>query len=410
MKKIIALLLICALMLPCVACAFASSANELSEGYERSTSESGKITDGFISATADFSFRMFKDLLTENDKNDLVSPLSAIICLAMIANGADGNTKAQMKSALGMNTDELNKALYAYTSSLFTSDECKLNIADSIWFRDDGTLKVNEDFLQTNADWFNAQIFASPFDNSAVNDINNWCKKHTDGMIDKIIDEIDGDTVMYLINALSFDAKWATQYESDAVIDRVFNNYDKTTHKIKMLSSEEYYWLSADGVSGFSKDYKGNKYSFVALLPDEGTDIYDFINTLNGTNWLELWNNRQQENVDVTMPEFTYDAEMDMKDFLVKAGMTDMFNGDLADFSKLGRSAIGNIYCSEVKQKTFIQVDRNGTKAAAITWGTMNDECDFESIHSVILDRPFVYAIVDNATGLPLFIGSVSNL
>ena len=108
------------------------------------------------------------------------------------------------------------------------------------------------------------------------------------------------------------------------------------------------------------------------------------------------------------MPEFTYSVSMKLNDTLKTMGMTDMF-GDNADFSKLGYSERGNIYCSEVCQKVFIQVDRNGTKAAAITWGGMNDKVAIEA-RSVILDRPFVYAIVDNATGLPIFIGAVTAL
>ncbi len=411
MKKIIALLLICSLLLPCVSCAIKSSASELSAGYERKTTESGEITEEFKKAMADFSLKMLKGLLTKDEKNDLVSPLSAIICLAMIANGADGNTKAQTEAALGIDVDSLNKALYTYTSSLYSSGECRINIADSIWFRDDGTLNVNEDFLQTNADWFDAQVFASPFDNSTVNDINHWCDKHTDGMIKKMIDKIDDDTLMYLINALSFDAKWEKQYESDQVVERKFNNYDGTSKKIEMLTSSESCYISSDGVIGFAKNYKGNAYSFVALLPDEGADIYDYIDSLDGSLWLDLWNGKQSCAVDVTMPEFTYDTEMNMNDLLKNMGMTDMFDSALADFSKIGKSALGNIFCSEVCQKTFIQVDRNGTKAAAITWGAMKPESDEPiSKNIVILDRPFVYAIVDNATGLPVFIGAVTNL
>ena len=161
-------------------------------------------------------------------------------------------------------------------------------------------------------------------------------------------------------------------------------------------------------MKGFAKDYSGGKYSIVALLPDEGKDIYEYIATLDGTAWTSLWNSRRSENVSVKMPEFTYSSHMKLKEVLMTMGMTDMFSAS-ADFSKMGRSDIGNIYCSTVEQKVFIQVDRNGTKAAAISWGGMENSFA-PLLNEIVLDRPFVYAIVDNNTGLPLFIGAVSTL
>lgn len=402
------LLLAGILLLSGTSCAMQISAEELSKDYERKATEIGEVSEAFKTAMADFSMSLFKGLLTRDDENDLVSPLSAVICLAMIANGADGETKAQMEAAFGMDVDTLNRSLYAYTASLYRAKDCKLNLADSIWFRDEeNRLHVNESFLQANADWYDAQVYAAPFDQSTLKDINTWCRQHTDGMIEKMIDTIDENTVMYLINALTFDAKWATRYEKKDVGDGRFTNYDGTQKTVQMLSSEEHTYFSAGNVKGFAKNYAGDRYSIVALLPDEGTDIYDYIGTLDGAGWMNLWNSRESASVKVKMPEFTYSASMKLKDTLKAMGMTDMFDGS-ADFSKLGYSEHGNLYCSEVCQKVYIQVDRNGTKAAAVTWGAM-DGGAIET-NSVILDRPFVYAIVDNATGLPIFIGAVTVL
>jgi len=408
--SILCIILAGVLLLSSASCGLRVSAAELSKGYERTATETGEITEAFKTAMADFSMSLFKGLVTKDGENDLISPLSAVICLAMIANGADGETKAQMETAFGMDVETLNKSLYAYTSSLYRADDCKLNLADSIWFRDEeNRLHVNEEFLQTNADWYDAQIYSAPFDDSTLKDINHWCKKCTDGMIEKMIDSIDAGTVMYLVNALTFDAKWADKYEKKDVNEAQFTNYDGSKNTVQMLSSEESVYLSADGVKGFAKNYAGNKYSIVGLLPDEETDIYDYIDSLTGEAWMNLWNGRLTASVSVQMPEFSYSASMELNDTLKAMGMTDMFDGE-ADFSKLGYSENGNIYCSEVCQQTFIQVDRNGTKAAAITWGGMKDEACVEELYSVILDRPFIYAIVDNATGLPLFVGAVTAL
>ncbi len=420
MKKWICLLLIVSWLFCAASCTlpFDSpftlrvSADELSDGYERKATDVGELDDDFRLAMANFSLSLFGKTLTKDEENDLCSPLSAILCLAMIANGADGDTKTQMESAFGMDLDTLNRALYAYTSSLYSADDCKVNIADSIWFRDgNGDLTVNPDFLQTNADWYDAEVYAAPFDSSTVKDINNWCKKETDGMIDKIIDDIGESTVMYLINALCFDAKWAKEYEKSDIHDYTFHNYDGTQTTVDMLYSEEHIYFSAEGVSGFAKNYKGGKYRFVGLLPDENVDVYDYMASLDGQAFLDLLDGGERATVYVKMPEFTYETSMNLNAALKAMGINDMFSASDADFSKLGSVKDGNIFCSEVDQKTFIEVSRNGTKAAAVTWGKMEATCAGpDEILYVTLDRPFVYAIVDTETNLPLFIGAVTTL
>lgn len=408
--QVICLTLAGILLLSCTSCGLSVSAAELSKDYHRKATETGEVTDEFKRKVADFSFALFQGIVTKDDSNDLISPLSAILCLAMLANGADNQTKTQMEAALGMDVERLNRSLYAYTSSLYHADDCKLSLADSIWFRDEKNwLHINEEFLQTNADWYDAQIYAAPFDDTTLKDINAWCKHYTDGMIEKMIERIDTETVMYLINALTFDAKWAEKYEESDVAEGRFTNYNGSQETVQMLSSQEDTYLTAQGVRGFAKNYTGDQYSLVALLPDEGIDLYDYIQTLDGASWMSLWNSRKTADVTVKMPEFTYSSNMKLNDTLKAMGMTDMF-AENADFSKLGYSEIDNIHCSEVCQKAFIQVDRNGTKAAAITWGGMaNCGIDIET-RIVILDRPFVYLIVDNTTGLPLFIGAVTAL
>lgn len=400
------------LTLGATSCAASVQASELSGGYVRNGEAEGALSEDFSAVMANFSFELFHRTLTEDGGNDLISPLSALLCLALVANGADGETLAQIEQTLGMDVDTLNKSLYAYTASLSDSEDCKMQTANSIWFRDDESLKVKEDFLQTNADWYGAQVYQAPFDDSTVKDINGWVKKYTDGMIDSIINEIDPSTVMYLINALVFDAKWQTEYEKDDIRDGTFYNADGSRTTVDMMYSEESTYLDGDGFTGFAKKYKGGAYSFVGLLPDENLDVYTLAASLDGEAWTAMWSSRKSATVDVGIPGFTYDVNTELTEVLADMGMTDMFSGAAADFSRLGESAQGNIYCSSVQQKTFIDVSRNGTKAAAVTVVKMNAECAIEpfEFYRVILDRPFVYAIVDNATGLPVFLGAVSHL
>ena len=393
----------------CTSCALRTSAAELSEGYSRKATEQGTVDDAFITALSNFSLSLFRESVKKDASNDLISPLSATLCLAMLANGANGNTKTQMENVLGMNTDALNKSLYSYVSKLYTSDSCKVNLANSIWFRNTYQDQISKNFLQTNADWYNAQIYSTPFDNTTVKDINNWVKHYSDGMIDSILDKISPSTVMYLINALTFDAKWETKYEKDQIRENLFTNYDKSQTTTEMMYSEESIYLSGEGVQGFAKNYAGGQYSFVALLPEENKDIYDYAASLDGKAWRSLWKNKENTAVQVAIPEFRYDRQRSLIDVLQNLGITDMFDETLADFSALAPKDF--LYCSEINQKVFIEVDRNGTKAAAITWGVMlNKSADVAEEKVVHLDRPFLYAIADNHTGVPLFLGIVTAL
>lgn len=408
------ILLAASMLIVSTGCQTAAAADELSAGYTRNITGNASVDEDFTENAADFAFSFFRETLKEEGDNRLVSPLSAMLCLALVANGADGNTLAEMEEVFGMDVDTLNKSLYAYTNGLYRGENCKVTYANSIWFRDADYLSVHEEFLQTNANWYAAQVYKSPFDASTVRDVNNWVKEHTDGMIDSILYDPPSEyTIMYLINTLVFDAKWQVKYEKDDIRDRTFTNADGSTVTVDMMYSDEYGYLSGDGFGGFSKNYEGNGYSFVGLLPDdENADIFAFAASLTGEGWLEMWNGRRGAPVTVGIPEFSYDAYIPLNKTLQTMGMKEMFMPEDADFSKLGHSERGNIYCSSVEQKTFIDVSRNGTKAAAVTWATMDECASAEPIehYTVILDRPFVYAIVDNATGLPLFVGVVSGL
>ncbi len=395
-------------------CTVSVKASELSADYTRTATEEGEVTDAFVAAMADFSLALTNTTLSREkaDKaNHLISPLSAMICLSMLANGAEGETLAQMEAVLGMSVADLNTCLYAYTKGLYVGEGCKVSLADSIWYREGGNFTVREEFLQTCADWYEAQQYAAPFDEQTRRDINNWAKQYTDGMIDRILeDPIPVETVMYVVNALVFDAKWQEEYEKHQITERTFTSLDGTEASVEMLHSDESTYLTAEGGQGFAKPYKGRAYSFVGLLPDEGVNVYDFAATLTGEAWVAMWQGRETAAVQVRIPEFSYDSFMELTPVLEEMGMVDLFDDKKADLSGIGTTTLLNLYCSGVYQKTYIEVNRNGTKAAAITWAT-NDEAAMPiEPKYVYLDRPFVYAIVDNATGLPLFVGVVSEL
>ena len=411
---LLSILLVCSIVLNLTGCATKVQAADLMEGVKANTVPGKAADDAFAQSQMRLAVDLFQSSVLESkDENVLISPLSIQLALAMTANGADGNTKAEMEALLGgeISLEDLNEYLYSYVNNLPSAEKYKLQIANSIWFRDDeGRLQVEKGFLQKNANYYGAQAYKAAFDDQTLKDINNWVKDHTDGMIDSILDQIDEDAVMYLINALVFDAEWQHVYDKSDVYKGKFTNIGGTEKQVDMMHSEESVYLQDENAIGFMKPYSGSKYNFAVLLPNEGIDIYEYIAGLTGEELLDTLSTPQLGMVMATLPKFSYEYELTMNDVLKELGMPSAFSGDTADFSKMAHSSRDNIYIGDVLHKTFISVDELGTKAGAVTKVQMNDESAPMSEWVVTLNRPFVYMIIDNKTNLPVFIGTVMDV
>ena len=375
----------------------------------------GEVSEDFRKAYADFSLKLLNEC-RGNFEGDalLVSPLSAMIALAMTANGAGGDTLDEMEKVLGgLPIEELNEQLFNYTSSLRSTDNAKFNLANAIWVTNDPSFSVNKNFIKEVENTFDADIVSANIPKS-VDDINNWAKEETFGMINEILNEdsVDPETVMVLLNALALDALWASQTDDGACFEDVFNGKDKATF---MWSDCDGYIKGKDEV-GIVKNYMGGNYAFLALLP-EG-DVHDYAASLDGETFLELYDKRKKAQynaveISAKMPHFSFECSLNLIEVLSKMGMPSAFSGATADFSGLGTSSKGNLFIDQAIQKTFIELDNSGTRAAAVTAITMVPECaPAEKIeyYRVELDRPFVYAIIDTQTGLPIFLGVCENI
>lgn len=366
------------------------------------------------SAVTDFGIRLFRQSMEEEDGNILISPLSVLTALAMTANGAKGETLAQMEQVFGMTVQELTAYLCVYREALPEAEKYKLSMANSIWFTEDERFTVEQGFLQTNEEYFNAGLYQAPFDDSTVREINRWVKENTDGMIDEILDEIPQDAVMYLINALAFDAEWRNTYEKGDVRNGDFTMEDGTVQKVEMMHSSEHLFLEDDGAEGFLKYYSDRKYAFAALLPAEGATVSEYVSGLTGERLREILTNPVDVKVMAAIPKFKNECAISMKDILCRMGMTEAFSSSRADLTGIGVSENGNLYISRVLHKTFIEVNELGTKAGAVTAVEIKNECaaveDPEPVKTVYLDRPFVYMIIDCENCLPVFIGTVMEI
>lgn len=375
-----------------------------------------ELTPEFITAQTDFALRLSQQIAAkESGRNMMVSPYSVMQALAMTANGAGGTTQTEMEQLLsGACTADSaftrNKLLRSFRDTLEQREHTKLHTANSIWFRDQKGFDVKLDFLQKNADFYDAGAFRAPFDESTVSDINAWVKKHTDGMIPKLIDSIGTDSVMYLINAVSFDAKWANPY-TDVQIDKSgrFTAADGTVQNAVMLSSTEDVYLSDAHARGFLKHYEDG-YTFAALLPEEGMTPEAYLAGLDAASLQSLFRDSEACEVHAVMPEFTCDYGTELSDALKAMGMQQAFTGD-ADFTGISESM--PLYIGAVQHQTHIELNAAGTKAAAAT--SVEVKCagvyvPDRRVEEITLDRPYVYMILDNDTMLPLFVGTVNSL
>lgn len=411
--KIIAALMLFILSLGLTGCA-SVQADDLTEGISRGQVDGKAADSDFIGANMSFSLKLFKNVQKEKPQdNVLVSPLSVTAALAMTANGADGETLSQTEELLGGNIslEQLNGYLYGCLDSFKSGEGFKLNIANSVWIKNDPNLTVEKEFLQKTVDYYDAQVYSEDFDSKTLNAVNNWVKANTGGMIPKIIDKIDQDTVMYLINALAFDTEWEKIYKDYQVKNGTFTDINGKEQGVKMMGSDEYGYLEDENAVGFLKNYKGGKYSFAALLPNENITVNEYIQGLTAEGLLKTLSKPQSCTVNTKMPKFSYDFGLSLKDTLISMGMTSAFDGT-ADFSKMAHYAGENIYVNDVIHKTFISVDEKGTKAGAATAVEINTEsaAPADEQKTVILDRPFVYMIINNETNLPIFMGTVKSV
>ena len=390
------------LLAGCAPSSSSLTATELTAGMQPAEAGSLSVSEG--AQPYDFALDLLRQ--SADGENVLVSPLSVLYALAMTENGADGETLAQMEQVTGMSADELTDLLQAY--GMLGDDEA-LSLANSVWLKDGDGLEVESDFLETCAGQLGAQVFSAPFDDSTVADVNTWVSEKTHEMIPQMLNQISGDAQVLLVNALAFEGGWEDPFDSELTSPDTFTCEDGTEQDVTMMHATENDYLESELATGFVKPYEGYDYAFVGLLPAEGVTVDELLASLDGAALEELLTPVDGASAEIGLPEFTASYETDLTDALQALGMTDAFDPDLADFSRMGTSEKGPLSVSGVLHKTFIDVNEEGTRAAAATVIGLDGVAgpgDPIEYHEVILDRPFFYLIMDLRTGLPVFAGT----
>lgn len=359
-------------------------------------------------AYATFSYHLFASCAKSAEKNCLVSPFSVYVALAMLANGADGNTAAQIDSVMGVNEELRNAYMAAWIEDLTGQSDVTFSCADSIWVSNRYRTIVANEFLAACADSYRAEVYAADMNNGTVDDINAWTKKNTDGMIAKILEygDIDPAVVAVLVNAITMEAKWEDPFTDDKIYpDGEFTHENGQKETTTMMSGEaDRCYLENDVFTGFAKSYEGGDFRYVALLPKEGVSMADAIAALSPETVDALFANRKSAKVNIYIPRYTVEYGKDLQDVLAGLGMSDLFAPGAADLSRMVTG--GSNYVDRVIHKTYLSLDNEGTRAAAVTAISVRTlSINTEEYYRVVLDRPFIYMIVDS-NNLPLFIGT----
>lgn len=411
MKKLLALLLSAVSLLQLCACA---SGPERAEPL--SDSQEGRIVNlmAQIEATqpadpaapdascealaAEFAVALLQNSRLQEDENFILSPYSILCALAMTANGAQRETLAQMEEIMGMSSQELNRYLYQISAAA----RQEMVAANSIWFREG--FNVASTFLESTAGYYGAAAYQAPFDGLTVQQMNEWVSQQTGGRIEEIIQELNEDDRMVLLNALAFDGVWMEPYAQEDIQEGSFTAADGTMQTVQMMSSTEHSYLQDSLATGFIKEYE-NGYCFVALLPNEGVSMEDYLASLTGAGLLSTIENSRTTRVSVSMPMLEAETSLSLKEVLTAMGMELPFSS-MADFSAMGQ---GDLYLSDVLHKTSLKIDEQGTQAGASTSAIVTEKSASRSL-SVVLNRPYVMAIMDSQTGTVLFMGVVNQI
>ncbi len=363
-----------------------------------------------VDANTKFGFKLFQEILKQDSKkNVFISPSSVAIALSMTYNGASGETQQAMARALelqGISLQDINQANETLKTTLEKADpDIQLSIANSLWAKQGVAFKP--EFLQSNRQFYGAKVtelnFASP---DATKIINNWVKENTRGKIDQIVNQIQPDDVLFLINAIYFKGKWTKPFEKSQTTERPFYLSDGSQKQHPMMSqSGQYRYYENETFQAVSLPYGKERLSLYVFLPKKDTNLGAFEQQLSLENWQQWINQFQRRSGSIQLPRFKFDYDVQLNNALKALGMESAFSNG-ANFSNMTSASVA---INEVKHKTFVEVNEEGTEAAAATSvGVMLTSARMpEEPFQMVVDRPFFCAIRDNKTGTVLFMGSI---
>jgi len=358
----------------------------------------------------EFAFDLLRKTMADSkETNVFVSPMSVSIALGMAWNGANGETKAEMETALkmsGLSVTDINDYYQVMQTNLPIVDPTtKLTIANSLWYRIG--FPVKQDFLKVNSDYFKAEVRELDFDQAWAKDtINNWCSRKTNKLIPEVLDVIPSNAVMYLINAVYFKGIWRKQFEKKNTAEATFTNETGNQVKVNMMYQKDTFPYTEDANAQYLDMPYGNKaFSMTVILPKETKTTADVLNSLTVDSWNLTLQNLSSREVEVHFPRFKTKNKFLLNDVLKNMGMNLAFT-DYADFTNIANASLS---ISRVLHNTCVEVTEEGAEAAAVTVVEVS-YTSFPVNLQFRADKPFVFVIREKSTGVILFIGKMGTV
>ncbi|MBQ2488327.1 MAG: TonB family protein [Bacteroidales bacterium] len=353
----------------------------------------------------DFSFR----LLAQTDKNEnyVVSPFSVQMALGMLLNGADGKTAIEIAQAMGFETNDLQMANHCFQTLMQTlpnlDSVVTVNIGNALFANQSIPLKKH--FIDETVQYFNAEATNLDFSKTkeSADHINDWCKEKTNGLIPKMIEETDPQTLAILLNAVYFNGKWKKPFKpSDTKAKKFTNESGISCETPMMMQTDAFRYGETAGMQCIRLPFGKGTYSMYILLPKTGTTISDLMAGLNAENWNSFKGKMQQTDVDVWLPKFETSSSFNLKPTLKGMGISDAFKPYIAN---LGKMTDREAFIHSIQQKALIKVFEEGAEAAAVTMIVEVDESEPPPPMPFHADHPFLYLIVEEQSGSILFAG-----
>lgn len=362
-----------------------------------------------------FGLKLFREIVKQDeDSNVFISPLSISMALGMTYNGAEGATEEAMRNVLelaGLTEQEINESYRSLIDLLTQLDpQVIFEIANSIWCREG--FPVKEEFININQTYFDAEVATLDFNKpDASKTINGWVDEKTHGKITKIVpDEIDPETVMFLINAIYFKGTWTCEFDEEDTREDWFTLPDSSQIRCQMMRQEnEFSYFENDLFQAIDLPYGNEKFSMTIFLPKPEVDIDSLISQFNQENWGNWLGSFASDSGKLYFPKFTLEYKIKLNDVLTALGMGIAFDGSRADFSGIAdlTQLPGNLYITKVLHKTFIEVNEEGTEAAAVTSVEIGITALPPSGFVMRVNRPFVFAIRESHSQTILFMGKI---
>ena len=338
------------------------------------------------------------------EANTVFSSYSIFTLLAMAADATAGETREEILDAIlgGADPEQVLGALKEIREQLTAGQA--FTEANAVIIREDKKDSITPGYPEHLRKLFGGELFAS---DDMVSAVNRWVNRHSKGMIPEIVDESMKEMLLCLLNACTFIARWEDEYEYYDIKNMDFHNRDGSVSRVKALRSGEDVYIENSCFTGFAKPYKGGQFSYVVLLPKKVVRLTEEV--ISSLDYSELLKGVENTQASVLMPEFRITADYDLTGLCKKLGIRRIFTPE-ADFSPASREWL---MAEQIKHKAHIEVDREGTKAAAVTAMMVvggGVPTEWPEIKDVTVDRPFLYAVVHNETGLPVFVGTVNRL